>query len=84
MNYTEEISKLTQQNQKLIAEVGLLTARCDQYSHAYTYLQEQILNLRRQMFGKKSERFIDPENKQQSLFDGSAVFANADMEQAEN
>ena len=52
MNYTEEIANLTQQNnilniqnQNLAAEVTLLTARCDQYSQAYTYFQEQILNL---------------------------------------
>lgn len=75
---------LIQQNQQLSAEVALLTARCEQYAQAYEYLQEQILNLRRQMFGSKSERFIDPENKQQSLFDSNDVFANADMEQAEN
>lgn len=65
MNYTEEIFNLTQQNHQLIAENALLVSRCDQYNQAYAYLQEQFLNLRRQMFGKKSERFIDPENRQQ-------------------
>ena len=42
MNYTEEISNLTQQNQELAAEVTLLAARCDQYNQAYVYLQEQF------------------------------------------
>jgi len=75
---------LMAQNQSLSAEISLLNARCEQYAEAYAYLQEQILNLRRQMFGKRSERFIDPENKQQSLFDENDVFANADMDKSEN
>lgn len=84
MNNDKTTDYLIEQNQQLSAEVTLLTARCEQYHQAYEYLQEQILNLRRQMFGKKSERFIDPENKQQSLFDANELFANADLEQAEN
>ena len=82
MNYTEQIANLTQQNAKLNADilvlnsnnlvlnadVLLLTARCEQYANAYEYLQEQFLNLKRQIFGSRSEKFIDPEDLQQSLF----------------
>lgn len=65
MNYQEII---TQKD----AEITLLTARCAQYADAYEFLQVQM---RRQIFGKRSERYIDPENKQPSLFDEEA-FAN--------
>lgn len=63
MNYLERISQLE-------AENALFKARYEQYAQAYEYLQDQFKNLQRQIFGKRSERFIDPENKQQSLLDG--------------
>lgn len=64
---------------QLEAENALLSARCEQYAQAYEYLQEQLIALRRQIFGKRSERFLDPENKQQSLLENnSTIFANAE------
>jgi hypothetical protein len=43
---------------------ALLNARCKQYAEAYEYLKEQMLDLKRQMFVKRSERYVeDPENK---------------------
>ena len=66
-------------NQALTDEVVLLNARCVQYEQAYEYLKEQILELRRHRFGKHSERYIDPENKQLSLLDDiSTIFAAAE------
>lgn len=74
MNLEDRISQLEADN-------TLLNARCKQYAEAYEYLQEQILELRRQRFGKKSERYLDPENPQLSLLsDISADFAAADTE----
>ena len=43
--------------------------RCEQYAQAYDSLLAQIRELQRHRFGKKSERYIDPENPQMSLFD---------------
>ena len=63
-------AQLTDKIQALEAEVSLYKARCEQYAEAYDYLKEQILELRRQRFGKKSERYLpDPENPQLSLLD---------------
>lgn len=76
MNYTA----LTEQNQALKAEVALLSARCKQYEEAYEFLKEQMLEMKRHIFGKRSERYIeDSENKQLSLLDDiSSVFAKAE------
>lgn len=81
MNLAASIAQLTDQNQALKAENVLLNARCKQYAEAYEYLKEQMLEMRRQIFGKRSERFIDPENNQPSLLnDVSADFTAADAE----
>src|SRR6185437_15973017 len=42
--------------------------RCNQYAEAYDSLLAQIKEFQRHRFGKKSERFVDPENPQISLF----------------
>ena len=73
MTSAEQIAQLTHQNQAIVAENAILSARCEEYAKAHEYLQEQILDLRRRMFGTKSERYIDPENKQQSLFDNASL-----------
>jgi transposase len=79
VNYEEEITQLAQEINNLKAENALLAARNQQYLQAYEYLQEQLAALKRKIFGKSSERYLDPENKQPSLLeDNSAVFADAD------
>ena len=79
------LAQLKQQTHTLVADNALLSARCKQYAEAYDYLKEQMLELRRQMFGKRSERYIeDPESKQLSLLsDISAEFAAADAKPLE-
>lgn len=52
--------------------------RCDQYMQAYDSLQHQVKELLRNRFGKKSERFIDPEHPQMSLFDSNEKFVSAE------
>ena len=60
----------------LTSELDLYQKRCEQYRQTYDILQHQVDELRRHRFGKKSERFIDPENRQLSLFDdNAAIFA---------
>lgn len=70
-NYESKIIALTNQNQ-------LLEKRCEQYAQAYDLMLAQIKELQRYRFGKKSERFIDPEHPQLSLFGGADKFAQAD------
>ncbi len=89
--YTETLSQLPSSIQGLIeglrAELNTYQKRCEQYAQAYDLLQHQMQELRRYRFGKKSERFIDPENRQLDLFrDDSLTFSILDMvkESAEN
>lgn len=86
MIYQRQTEQLTQENQALKAEVVLLQARCEQYAQAYDSLKNQIIEARRYRFGKRSERYIDSENPQLSLFaNENETFAQADAagEQAE-
>lgn len=57
--------------------------RCEQYAIAYNSLLAQIRELQRHRFGKKSERYIDPENPQQGLFENThEKFSAADSADA--
>ena len=58
--YTE----LLQKNTSLQAQLTRVEKRCEQYAQAYEALQQQVKELLRNRFGKKSERYIDPENPQ--------------------
>ena len=52
--------------------------RCEQYAKAYDCLTRQITELVRNRFGKKSERFVDPQSRQLDFFsDNAAIFAAA-------
>ena len=63
----------------LQSELNTYQKRCEQYAQAYDALQHQVKELLRNRFGKKSERFIDPENRQLSLFeDNTELFARED------
>lgn len=75
----QEIRNLISDNQNLKAELNNFQQRCVQYAQAYDQLQQQVKELLRQRFGKKSERFIDPENPQQNLFDDNSKFSIADQ-----
>ncbi len=80
MSFATNMASPINEIEALKADNALLNARCKQYAEAYEYLKEQILDLKRQMFGKRSERYVeDPENKQLSLLsDIGAEFASAD------
>jgi len=79
MNYQQQTEQLTQENQTLKAELSLLHARCEQYAQAYDSLKNMLIEMRRHRFGKRSERYIDPENPQLSLFaDENDTFAQAE------
>lgn len=65
--------------QSLQTELNNSKKRCEQYEQAYDQLQRQVQELLRNRFGKKSERFIDPENNQLDLFqDNAALFVSAE------
>ena len=82
----QQATQLMNENQLLIAETQtlktelvLFQARCEQYSQAYDSLKEQIREMQRHRFGKRSERYIDPEQTQLDfLQDNIAIFANAE------
>ena len=63
------------------AELNTYQKRCEQYAQAYDTLQEQVKELLRHRFGKKSERFVDPENPQLSLLEDNSKFALADAQE---
>ena len=46
-----------------------LQSRCDEYARAYDTLQHQMKELIRYRFGRRSERYLDPEDPQGQLFD---------------
>ena len=61
-------------------KIHLLEKRCEQYAHAYDSLLAQIKELQRHRFGKKSERYVDPEHPQLNLLDNSQnKFAATDI-----
>jgi DNA repair ATPase RecN len=76
----KENQDLNKEIQTLNAQLKLFQQRCEQYAQAYESLQHQIKELLRHRFGSKSERFIDPENPQLSLFDDlHNAFSTADQ-----
>lgn len=60
-------------------KIELLEKRCEQYAQAYDSLLTQIKELQRHRFGKKSERFIDPEHPQLTLMGNNNKFTMADI-----
>jgi transposase len=65
-------TQVTNQEERIKAlesQIVFYQKRCDEYAFAYDQLQHQLRELLRHRFGKKSERFIDPEHPQFSLFD---------------
>lgn len=68
MTAAEIIQQQANEIQALKAELTTFQKRCEQYAQAYDLLQHQIKELQRNRFGKKSERFIDPEQPQLSFF----------------
>jgi transposase len=79
MNTAEIIENQDKIIQTLKAELGTYHKRCEQYMQAYDQLQHQLRELLRNRFGKKSERFIDPENPQASLFGEGDKFSIEDI-----
>jgi Transposase C of IS166 homeodomain len=53
----------------LESELDTYKKRCEQYAQAYEQMQHQLKELLRNRFGKKSERFVNEDNGQLSLFD---------------
>jgi len=78
MNLEQTIQSQAEKILFLETELSNFQKRCDQYMQAYDSLQHQVKELLRNRFGKKSERFIDPENPQMSLFDADEKFSTAD------
>ena len=69
MNAREIIDEYSKENRFLKSELDTYKKRCEQYQQAYEQMQHQLKELLRNRFGKKSERHIDEDNGQLSLFD---------------
>jgi transposase len=80
INFQEIITNQHNEIQSLKSENNILQKRCEQYMQAYDQMHEQIKELIRNRFGKKSERYIDPEHPQQSLFGEDVKFSVAETE----
>jgi transposase len=78
MNSSEIIKRYENRLEEIQSELELYQKRCEQYAQAYDSLQCQLKELLRHRFGKKSERFIDPENSQLDLFGEESGFAKHD------
>src|SRR3990167_9847211 len=76
MNSDEIIKNYENKINALTADLTTYQKRCEQYSLAYDQLQHQLKELLRNRFGKKSERYIDPEHPQLDLLqDNANLFA---------
>jgi len=78
MNFESTIKNLNDEIQSLKAANSALEKRCEQYAQAYDQMHAQLKELLRYRFGKKSERYIDPENLQKNFFDEDTKFAMED------
>jgi len=67
--YESRMCALQSQLETSQSELNTYQKRCEQYAEAYDLLQHQLREMQRNRFGKKSERFIDPENPQRDLFE---------------
>ena len=72
MNSDEIIKNYENKINALTADLTTYQKRCEQYALAYDQLQHQLKELLRNRFGKKSERFIDPEHPQLSFLQDNA------------
>ena len=64
MTYQEDVRNFSAEIQGLKDENSVLMKRCEQYAQAYDLLREQIREMQRHRFGKRSERYLDPESPQ--------------------
>ena len=80
MNLEEIIQSQAGKIQQLEAALSTAEKRCEQFSQAYDQMHHQLKELIRNRFGKKSERYLDPENLQLSLFkeNNANLFAISD------
>jgi transposase len=81
-NPVESFDRISLLEEKIMVLESALTTyqkRCEQYAQAYDSLKNQLSELLRNRFGKKSERFIDPESRQLDFFsDNAHIFAAAE------
>ncbi len=78
--YEDRIRALEESNISYQSELNTSQKRCEQYMQAYDSLQHQLRELQRYRFGKKAERFIDPEDPQRDLFEDELnTFAALDV-----
>lgn len=78
MNFETIIKHKDEEIQALKSSMAMLEKRCEQYAAAYDQMHAQLKELIRHRFGKKSERYVDPENPQKHFFGDDDVFSMED------
>ncbi len=69
---------LQQQVKELTRERDVLFDNCKQSEEAYAVLMHQLKEMLRHRFGQKSERHIDSDNPQLSLYDDNMIDEDAE------
>lgn len=80
MNLQTVIEEHAEAIQALKSELINSEKRCDQYAQAYESLKNQMQELLRNRFGKKSERYIDPESPQLSWLENNQMYSSAEAQ----
>lgn len=78
---TENEKALQLQVESLTKQCEMLRLQCEQSSQAYTLLMHQMKEMLRHRFGQKSERYIDLDDPQASLFDEHSSDPSSGMDE---
>lgn len=78
---TENEKSLQLQVESLTKQCEMLRLQCEQSSQAYTLLMHQMKEMLRHRFGQKSERYIDLDDPQVSLFDEHSTDPSSGMDE---
>ncbi len=78
------IQQLQEKIAKLEAELQLYKTKCERTEELYEQLKSQVKELARNRFGSKTERYIDPEFIQLSLFDINLELTSPSLDESED
>lgn len=76
--------KINTLKQEALTTIDTLEKRVEQYRQSYETLLHQLKDFMRHRFGSRSERFVDDDNKQLSLFPAEEPVVDADNKDQEN
>ncbi len=80
----KQIKKLKAENAELKEKLAFFEKRCERIEENYDQLLHHVKQLMRDRFGSKSERYIDPANPQNSLFDEPSDDAESESDETKS